>query len=203
MVSRISAINSISCPNKWNFCPCFIPTVGSEFYPEDVFLVSFELEKQLMQDNLRSGCNPILTHASTPRLFLAPRKTYQNFLMSKSLKDRTYLFQEILLDLHPRKLTWIPKIAMFERSYIKNIIIGIYLRFRGGYKSLKIPKKQSGVFFVLGAKAQFSTELEACFTNPNHPNKQQGSSHFEKIKQTQANLLHFLKEISIQKNSAC
>ena len=26
----------MSCINKWNFCLCRIPTVGSEFYPEDV-----------------------------------------------------------------------------------------------------------------------------------------------------------------------
>ena len=33
---------------------------------------------------------------------------------------------------NPRKLTWIPKIAIFERRYIlKTIIFGIYVRFRG------------------------------------------------------------------------
>ena len=35
--------------------------------------------------------------------------------------------------LHSQKLTWIPKIAIFERRYIlKTIILGIYVRFRGG-----------------------------------------------------------------------
>ena len=39
--------------------------------------------------------------------------------------------------IHPRKLTWIPKIAIFERRYIsKTIIFVIYVRFRGGIKSL-------------------------------------------------------------------
>ena len=40
------------------------------------------------------------------------------------------------LNLHPRKLTWIPKIAMFERRYIwKTTIFGIYVRFQGGIHS--------------------------------------------------------------------
>ena len=35
--------------------------------------------------------------------------------------------------LHPRKLTCIPKIAIFERRYIlKTFHLGIYVRFRGG-----------------------------------------------------------------------
>ncbi len=42
------------------------------------------------------------------------------------------LFKTIF-DLPPRKLTWIPKIAIFERRYIlKTIIFGIYVRFRRG-----------------------------------------------------------------------
>ena len=36
------------------------------------------------------------------------------------------------LGLHPRKLTWIPKMAIFERRYIlKTIILGSYVRSRG------------------------------------------------------------------------
>ena len=33
---------------------------------------------------------------------------------------------------HPKKKTWIPKIAIFERTYIfQTIIFGIYVKFRG------------------------------------------------------------------------
>ena len=40
-------------------------------------------------------------------------------------------------DLHPRNLTWIPKIAIFERRHIlKPIIFGIYVRFRGGIQPM-------------------------------------------------------------------
>ena len=36
------------------------------------------------------------------------------------------------LHLHPLKLTWIPKTAIFERRYIlKTIILGIYVKFPG------------------------------------------------------------------------
>ena len=39
-------------------------------------------------------------------------------------------------DLHPRNLTWIPKIAMFKRRHIlKTIIFGICVRFQGGYSA--------------------------------------------------------------------
>ena len=37
-----------------------------------------------------------------------------------------------LVEIHPRKLTWIPRIAMFERRFFfETIIFGIYVRFRG------------------------------------------------------------------------
>ena len=57
-----------------------------------------------------------------------------SILCRKSLikRDPTLQSQLCLPILHPRKLTWTPKIAIFERRYIlKTIIFGIYVRFRG------------------------------------------------------------------------
>ena len=43
---------------------------------------------------------------------------------------------------HPRKLTWIPKIAIVERKYnLKPFIFGIYVRFRGCARPKKSGKK--------------------------------------------------------------
>ncbi len=45
-----------------------------------------------------------------------------------------YLGRQKLV-VHPRKLTWIPKIAIFERRYsLKTIFFGIYVGFRRGRK---------------------------------------------------------------------
>jgi len=49
--------------------------------------------------------------------------------------------------LHHRKLTWIPKIAIFELRYIlKAIILGIYVRFPGGGQPLCNEKRPQAAF---------------------------------------------------------
>ena len=50
--------------------------------------------------------------------------------------------------LHPRKLRWIPKIAMFERRYtLQTIVFGIYLKFSGVYFILTSPFTSSKKLF--------------------------------------------------------
>ena len=56
-----------------------------------------------------------------------------------------------LIRLHPRKLRWIPKIAISERRYVfKTIILVIYVRFRGvvyaSIPKLGIDRKLSGYY---------------------------------------------------------
>lgn len=71
---------------------------------KSVFLVSLELEKQIMQENPISGCNPIYTGASTPRESRSNQK-YQNFLMSKSQKTEV-IYSKIIAKSSNR---WFPK----------------------------------------------------------------------------------------------
>ena len=43
-----------------------------------------------------------------------------------------WLLEVVFLEVHPRKLTWIPKMAIFKRNHLlQTIILGIHVSFRG------------------------------------------------------------------------
>ena len=69
--------------------------------------------------------------------------------------------------LHPRKLTLIPKMAIFERRYmLKTILFGIYLRFRGGVGLL-------ASFDLDNTKHHPAAQCDSCTRQQQHGKAQQ------------------------------
>ena len=77
----------------------------------------------LYQNNLRQRLNIMWSQCQNP--------STDSRLPITATKCFSFTWPVSLSALHPRKLTWIPKIAISERSYIlKTIILGIHVSFR-------------------------------------------------------------------------
>ena len=64
---------------------------------------------------------------------ITPNGTSLQSIARKTSRGTTNAGTDITIyqNIHPRKLTWMPKIALFERTYLfQTIIFGIYVRFR-------------------------------------------------------------------------
>ena len=72
--------------------------------------------------------------------------------------------------LHPRKLTWTPKMAIFERRYMlkkTHIILGIYVRIRGGGVGLLAS------FDLNNTKDHPAAQCDSCTRQQQHGKAQQ------------------------------